>query len=253
MSSLDSTSDDEQLARDLQLALHLEDKEHEKESRRRRRNEKSETASCLERDGFCAPGNLNNADHMLYVPCHVDGRAIELLVDSGASSSAISSAMLARLGLQHKVNPAVAGAASGVGSAQILGVLENIACKIGHVEFRLYFMVLEVQVPLLILGLDQLRRFNCLIDLENNKLVFGGTNGVSVPFLSRELAAQTAQSSFVMGANDGATQAASPTFQQQQQYQAAVVGSAVASSAPASYSAPSSGGLGSLFGRKSKK
>ena len=32
------------------------------------------------------------------------------------------------------------------------------------------------------LGLDQLRRFKCIIDLEQNVLVFGGAGGVQVPF-----------------------------------------------------------------------
>ena len=44
----------------------------------------------------------------------------------------------------------------------------------------------EVQDQLLLLGLDQLRRFRCIIDLEQNVLVFGGAGGVQVPFLAQE-------------------------------------------------------------------
>ena len=39
---------------------------------------------------------------------------------------------------------------------------------------------------MLLLGLDQLRRFRCIIDLEQNVLVFGGAGGVQVPFLEQE-------------------------------------------------------------------
>ena len=53
-------------------------------------------------------------------------------------------------------------------------------------RFALDFSVLEVQDQLLLLGLDQLRRFRCIIDLEQNALVFGGAGGVQVPFLEQE-------------------------------------------------------------------
>ena len=53
-------------------------------------------------------------------------------------------------------------------------------------RFALDFSVLEVQDQLLLLGLDQLRRFRCIIDLEQNVLVFGGAGGVQVPFLEQE-------------------------------------------------------------------
>merc|ERR1712007_36690 len=40
-----------------------------------------------------------------------------------------------------------------------------------------------MQQPLLLLGLDQLRIYRCLVDLERNSLVFGGHGGVEVPFV----------------------------------------------------------------------
>ena len=55
-------------------------------------------------------------------------------------------------------------------------------------RFALDFSVLEIQDQLLLLGLDQLRRFKCIIDLEQNVLVFGGAGGVQVPFLAQERA-----------------------------------------------------------------
>ena len=53
-------------------------------------------------------------------------------------------------------------------------------------RFALDFSVLEIQDQLLLLGLNQLRRFRCIIDLEQNVLVFGGAGGVQVPFLAQE-------------------------------------------------------------------
>jgi len=56
--------------------------------------------------------------------------------------------------------------------------------KLGHVEFSLNFAVLQMQEHLLLLGLDQMRYYKCLVDLERSCLVFGGHGGVEVPFLT---------------------------------------------------------------------
>ena len=140
-----------------------------------------------EQEQQAAAASQHPAETMLYVACELDGRFVQLFVDSGASMSAISSCMVKQLGLERKVNNRVRGSASGVGSANIQGLLENVACTIGHVEFRLTFMVLDSPRPILLLGLDQLRRYKCLIDLDSNVLVFGGKNGVEVPFLAADL------------------------------------------------------------------
>lgn len=133
-----TTSGDESLARDLQLALDLQAKEERKAERRLRRGDREDSA--LE-DGFTR--NALNADHMLFVSCTIDRREVEMLVDTGASTSAMSIGMVKRLGLEPKLNSSIYGSAKGVGSSNILGIVENLSCTIGHVEFRLFFMVLE--------------------------------------------------------------------------------------------------------------
>jgi len=45
------------------------------------------------------------------------------------------------------------------------------------------FIVLDVNDPLVIIGLDQLRKYKCHVDLENEKLIFGGAGGVEVDML----------------------------------------------------------------------
>lgn len=174
----DALSDDAKLARDMQIAMNLQAEEDQLEEDRWRRDE----------GGGGYPTNLT-PDHMLFVTCEVEGRLVQMLVDSGASSSAISLQMVKNLGLERHLNRYIQGEASGVGTAKIEGILENVACQIGHVEFRLFFLVLNTNSPWLIFGLDQMRRFKCLIDLDSNHIMFGGKDGVSVPFLEQELAA----------------------------------------------------------------
>ena len=130
---------------------------------------------------------------MLFVRCLIDDKQVDLLVDTGASVSAISVEMVQKLHLESKWNRSISGNAKGVRSSNILGIVEHVNCMIGHVEFRLFFMVLEGNMPYCILGLDQMRRFRCNVDLDEDVLVFGGKGGVSVPFSRKEEAAIAAR------------------------------------------------------------
>lgn len=100
--------------------------------------------------------------------------------------------MVQKLSLTEKLNTTISGDAKGVGSSSIVGVVENVECRLGHVEFRLFFMVLEGLMPYCILGLDQMRRFKCQVDLDEDVLIFGGKDGVKVPFLSQSEAMMAA-------------------------------------------------------------
>ena len=171
-----TSSEDEQFALDMQLALDLQEQEERKAEHRLKKMEakRQQNHSTLE-DGFAR--DKLNADHMLFVKCHVDGKKnVDLLVDTGASVSAMSTDMVEILGLQSKLNTNIYGDAKGVGSSNIVGIIENVDCKLGHVEFRLFFMVLDGSnsMPYAILGLDQMRRFKCQVDLDEDVLIFGG-------------------------------------------------------------------------------
>ena len=182
--------DDERMARDMQLALDMQMAEdfaaHEQQDATTIQAPLSSEESFQVEHGFYNIQQQN--DHMLFVACTLDShrRKVNLLVDSGASVSAMSLAMVHKLGLQDKLNVAVSGACGGVGSANIVGVVENLAaCLAGQVvEFRLYFLVIDSELPSVVLGLDQMRRFQCVIDMERDCLCFGGRDGVQVPFLS---------------------------------------------------------------------
>ena len=124
---------------------------------------------------------------MVLVECRFgDAAAVEMMVDSGAQHSVISAPLARRLGLMNRLDRSEQGVAAGVGRARIIGKLRSVAIYLKNVEFALDFSVLEVPDQLLLLGLDQLRRFRCIIDLEQNVLVFGGAGGVQVPFLEQE-------------------------------------------------------------------
>mmetsp|Transcript_3776 Transcript_3776/g.4185 ORF Transcript_3776/g.4185 Transcript_3776/m.4185 type:complete len:228 (+) Transcript_3776:61-744(+) len=187
-----NTENEKRLAQDMQLAFALQAKESRKARHRQmKRSAREDTNNNALQDGFDF-GKVN-ADHMVFVSCILDGGEVNLLVDSGASCSAMSIDMVKFLGLEGKMNRAVYGDAKGIGTSSIIGIVKNVELLVGHVEFRLFFMVIDSKLPCCILGLDQMRRFKCLIDLDENVLTFGGKNGVSVPFLSRKEASTVTQ------------------------------------------------------------
>lgn len=123
------------------------------------------------------------SSHMCIVPCVIAGVCVEMMVDSGACTSVLSLELAKRLGLDKRMNRHC-GVAMGVGKAKIVGKIRNVACMLGNVEFDIDFMVLDVpKQSLLLLGLDQMRKYKCVIDLEKERLVFGGSGGVDVPLL----------------------------------------------------------------------
>mmetsp|Transcript_37841 Transcript_37841/g.55724 ORF Transcript_37841/g.55724 Transcript_37841/m.55724 type:complete len:286 (+) Transcript_37841:67-924(+) len=121
--------------------------------------------------------------HMCNVPCVIGEICVEMMVDSGAQSSVISLPLARQLGLGSRIDTRERGVAAGVGTASITGKIRNVICYLGEVEFDLDFIVLDVNDRLLLLGLDLLRRYKCIIDLENERLVFGGSGGVAVPMM----------------------------------------------------------------------
>ena len=72
---------------------------------------------------------------MLFARCLIDDKQVDLLVDTGASVSAISVEMVQKLHLESKWNRSISGNAKGVRSSNILGIVEHVNCMIGHVEF----------------------------------------------------------------------------------------------------------------------
>ena len=200
-----SEEEDEQYARDLQYALNIQAEEERNAVSHRSRRHHEEAGEYADRR------SLGQPDHMLFVICELEGKAVEMLVDSGASTSVISITMVHQLGLLNHVRYDISGQASGVGSANIVGIMENLICTMGHVEFRLFFLVLDSNDPWLILGLDQMRRFKCVIDLERNAILFGGREGVEVPFLDTEMAAEAAAKKILAASSPMAPAAAPAT------------------------------------------
>lgn len=126
--------------------------------------------------------NMQTNGSLLYVPCEINGRMVEMMVDSGSQTSVISSSMMAKLKLQKRLNTRFQGVAAGVGAAKILGRIDNCAVMVGAgVEFKLFFLVIDVSHDMMILGVDQVSEEVGILYADGS---LNGTAHMEVPALS---------------------------------------------------------------------
>mmetsp|Transcript_15808 Transcript_15808/g.26503 ORF Transcript_15808/g.26503 Transcript_15808/m.26503 type:complete len:481 (+) Transcript_15808:116-1558(+) len=125
---------------------------------------------------------------MLYIDTVVNGHAVQAFVDSGAQSTIMTKQTAALCGIDHLIDTRFAGQAVGVGTGIILGRIHLAQMKIGQAFFPITITVMEKMSShndmKFLLGLDNLKRFTCAIDLEQNVLRFKiGQEYMTTPFL----------------------------------------------------------------------
>ena len=121
--------------------------------------------------------------HMLFINLEINKNKIAALVDTGAQSSFISADLCQKCGLMNLMDKRFQGIAKGVGASRILGVIHAAEIKILDKIILARINVIENNEVGFVFGLDNLRKYNCNIDLKKNGLVFPDI-GIIATFLS---------------------------------------------------------------------
>ena len=110
--------------------------------------------------------------HMLYINVEVNKLKTQALIDTGAQSSFMSANLCQKCGLFNLMDKRFQGIARGVGASRILGVIHAAEIKILNKVILARVNVIENNDVGFVLGLDNLRKYNCNVDLKKKWTCF---------------------------------------------------------------------------------
>ena len=124
---------------------------------------------------------------MLYIDCSVNGIPMQAFIDTGAQSTIMSQPCADKLKLTKILDTRYKGIATGVGTGKIVGRIHAAQLEIGGKFFPFSITVIgsDTLGVDMILGLDNLKRHRCIINLHENCLMLMGGE-VRVPFLAEK-------------------------------------------------------------------
>lgn len=120
---------------------------------------------------------------MLYIPIKINNVPILAFVDSGAEKSILSSDFLEGLKLDKMLDKRFVGQARGVGTGNITGRLHHVMFTFDNEFLPHSLTVLESLGSAVLIGLDFMRKYKCIIDFNTNSFKITGLD-VELKFLN---------------------------------------------------------------------
>lgn len=132
---------------------------------------------------------------MLWINVRVNGNHVKAFVDSGAQMTIMSAECAERCNIMRLMDKRFAGVAIGVGTQKILGKIHLAQIQIENIFLPVSFSVMPEQPMDVLLGLDMLRRHQCIINLSDNSLSLSTPTGHTKTFFLGEAEIPTNQRS----------------------------------------------------------
>ncbi|XP_029908638.1 nuclear receptor-interacting protein 3-like isoform X2 [Myripristis murdjan] len=126
-------------------------------------------------------------EDFIYVPCKCSGQEDRLLIDTGCKLNLMSSLTVEKLGLNETVdvNKTEMDGFPFQRKLRITGHIEELSLTIGQLRIKCSFAIVESNRLLMSLGNKTLKSLKCVIDTENQMLVFGRTVREHVQFAKK--------------------------------------------------------------------
>lgn len=127
----------------------------------------ADTRGCAENEGDHDVFRQTETHETLQVTCEINGYPVNAIIDTGAQLSIMSTKFAKKCDLYSSIDRRFAGRAVGVGSSEILG-RSTTRVRLGAMQFKSDFSVLENTRIDFIIGLDILRKYQCVVCLREN-------------------------------------------------------------------------------------
>jgi len=127
--------------------------------------------------------NKTHKSKTLHLLVEVNQCLIEGLVDTGASMLVMAATVVRELGLMHLVTRSEAYKTALGTLTQALGRIEEVPIKVGRVQCRMTFMVVDIDSYDVLLGLDLLIKISAIVDVEQGLIQVRRGPGADVEVL----------------------------------------------------------------------
>jgi predicted aspartyl protease len=127
--------------------------------------------------------NKTHRSKTLHLSVEVNQCLIEGLVDTGASMSVMATVVVRELGLMHLVSGSEAYKTASGAITQALDRIEEVSIKVGGVQCRMTFMVVDTDSYDVLLGLDLLIKIGAIVDVEQGLIQVRRGPGADVEVL----------------------------------------------------------------------
>jgi len=100
-------------------------------------------------------------------------------VEITAGQCQMSTAVMDYLGLRDQMEDTF----DIVDSGNTLGEIADVFVSVDNFRMKLTFLVTDRPDNFIVIGINELRNYDCIIDLPSNHIKFGGRNGTAVQFM----------------------------------------------------------------------